>query len=462
MTTSQNISRQFLPSLPVRWAGARSLAAAFMVLLAVAVGLGLGSDARAASNGTPPGPSYVVRPESNQPKSEIGLGYFTLTLQPGQTQVLRVAIKNLGTNALAVYNYPTDGVAMSAGGIGYGTREIRPSLVGTWITLSLGQLTLAPGETRSIAATVHVPSGMAAGQYVGGVAFEDQDVQQQHMGSHIAINVHYRQVIAIVVTVPGKHAYAAKVIGVALHPLDTGCEATVTLQSTGNMLWKGTGTLQIGNTNQSTSIPFTIGSLLAGAVVSIPVSMPSLILRPGSYDVAVRIAAAAGGGTGAWNGLVPLTTAASQNPNGTLVPTVVLQPNAQSTRVVPATPALPATPKRGTTAQPTSVPILPVMAVIVVALLLLGAFVLRPATRRKPQSLLGLEYTQHARDQMALRAVSQAEVEQVFADRGITYPDQYGNPCYVRMVAGRRIRAVVARGSHPPLLVTVVSQAGEQ
>jgi hypothetical protein len=70
---------------------------------------------------------------------------------------------------------------------------------------------------------------------------------------------------------------------------------------------------------------------------------------------------------------------------------------------------------------------------------------------------MDLQYTRHARDQMILRAVTSAEVEQVIADPDITYLDQYGNPCYIRWVAGRRIRVVVAGGSNPPRIVTVIS-----
>lgn len=71
---------------------------------------------------------------------------------------------------------------------------------------------------------------------------------------------------------------------------------------------------------------------------------------------------------------------------------------------------------------------------------------------------MDLNYTHHARDQMILRAVTNVEVERVIADPDITYLDQYGNPCYIRWVAGRRIRVVVASGSNPLRIITVMSQ----
>ncbi len=182
--------------------------------------------------------------------------------------------------------------------------------------------------------------------------------------------------------------------------------------------------------------------------------MVSVALQPGSYDVAVRVMAMLGGGAIGWKGVVPLTSAVTTNQSGTPVPTIVLQPHGQPAAAVPATPA------HGTTRQTATLAWLGVAATVVV-LLLLGTFGLRLTGRREPRIALELQFTQHARDQMTLRGVSQAEVMQVLADRGVTYPDQYGNPCYVRMIGRRRIRVVVAGGSNPARIITVTSQAQE-
>ncbi len=51
---------------------------------------------------------------------------------------------------------------------------------------------------------------------------------------------------------------------------------------------------------------------------------------------------------------------------------------------------------------------------------------------------------------------ARAEIEQIIAIPGITYPDQYGNPCYVRWVAGRRLQ--VAQFMVPILLIFAFAQ----
>ena len=424
-----------------------------LVLCSAILGLGPCSSARAAAGKPPAGPSYIVEPDAGQPAAEIGRGYFTVTLKPGQSQTFRIAIKNVGSEPLGVYNYAADGMAMSAGGIGYATRLAPAKLVGTWLSMNPGRLTLAPGEASRVTATVRVPESTGAGQYVGGVAFEDQRVEHQHMSGAIAIDVHYRQLIAVEVTVPGAQIIGAKVTGVDLHQLGSGSYATVMVQSTGNMLWKGYGTLQVGNGRQSMSTPFEIGTLLPGVRAAVQVPLASVALLPGAYDIAVHAAGALGGGPIGWQGLVSVTSVASRNAYGTPIPTIVLQPHSQPTAV-----AAVISPKGAAH----RLPALLWLAIAAGSMaLLLGILGLSRSMRRELGMASAPEFTQHARDQMALRGVAQAEVKQVLADRAVLYADQYGNPCYVRLIAGRRIRVVVAAGSDPPRVVTVVGQVPE-
>lgn len=63
-------------------------------------------------------------------------------------------------------------------------------------------------------------------------------------------------------------------------------------------------------------------------------------------------------------------------------------------------------------------------------------------------------YTRHARDQMALRGISEAEVEAVLADFHTEYPDREGNRIVIGRPGGRRVKVVVARGSDPPRVIT--------
>ena len=69
----------------------------------------------------------------------------------------------------------------------------------------------------------------------------------------------------------------------------------------------------------------------------------------------------------------------------------------------------------------------------------------------------GLEvvrYTRHARDQMALRRISETEVEEVIRRHHTHYADRNGNDIYVGHPGGRRVKVVVAKNTDPPLVIT--------
>lgn len=63
-------------------------------------------------------------------------------------------------------------------------------------------------------------------------------------------------------------------------------------------------------------------------------------------------------------------------------------------------------------------------------------------------------YTKHARKQMAIRRISESEVEQALVGHHISYTDRVGNPIYVGRVLGRRIKVVVRKDSDPPHVIT--------
>jgi hypothetical protein len=72
----------------------------------------------------------------------------------------------------------------------------------------------------------------------------------------------------------------------------------------------------------------------------------------------------------------------------------------------------------------------------------------------KWRSAVALQYTKHARDQMARRGISENEVEAVLSDPAVRYTDKKGNPIFRADVEGRRIKVVVAKGTDPPRVIT--------
>lgn len=280
----------------------------------------------------PPVPttSYIVQPEANQARATIKHGYFTLTLRPGQAQTVYLVVKNTGTHVLRLANYAADATQIAAGGIDFGARHTKSTAVGTWITVRPKNLVLAPGEARRVSATITMPKKARAGDYVGGVAVENKAVQQQGTGSHLLIDVHYRQGIAILDSVPGTRTAAARVLGVALHPEPTGSQAIVSVRNTGNVLFKGSGTVDLlGNKGAVQSLPFKIDTILPGAVARIPLNLPNVTLKQGTYGIRVRLSSAHRVSLALWRGNVGFMLPQHRKPVRP-APNVVLQPAQQA------------------------------------------------------------------------------------------------------------------------------------
>jgi hypothetical protein len=68
---------------------------------------------------------------------------------------------------------------------------------------------------------------------------------------------------------------------------------------------------------------------------------------------------------------------------------------------------------------------------------------------------MDIVYTQHARQRMAFRNVSHAEVVATLRDPEVRYSDRKGHPIFTRYIQGRRIKVVVAAGGPPFVVITV-------
>ncbi len=67
-----------------------------------------------------------------------------------------------------------------------------------------------------------------------------------------------------------------------------------------------------------------------------------------------------------------------------------------------------------------------------------------------------LVYSNHARQRMTRRRITESDVELAISNADIEHSDRDGNPCYVKTVRGKRIRVVIARGSNPSKVITVI------
>ena len=293
--------------------------------------------------------AYAVQPQPGQPATEIGRGYFTLRLRPAAPCVVRVVVSNTGTTILRVTSYAVDAEPITMGGVGFGRRSDRRSMVGRWITLEPSSVVVAPGKSRVVVASIQVPRGQAPGQYVGGLAFENQLVRttdpqvrassgkkaRAHRMASFLIDIHYRQVIPVVITVSGDPRLSVRIDGVALINASWGSRATIAVHNAGAMLWNGAGTLRIQGPGMArAALPFTIDTILPGARAQVPVPLPRKDLAAGSYYLRISLRSRAAGPRIDWQGTVrvPAPTVRKATP----VTVHVLQPAYPAPTATPA------------------------------------------------------------------------------------------------------------------------------
>ncbi len=313
------------------------IAGLLLALLVPTAATGASAHAARAPVAPQPQTAYLVQPEADQAATTVRNGYFWLNVASGQIRRVHVVIQNVGTAPLRLRSYPVDSIQEPTGGVDYGTWQTPRAHVGTWMRLSPAEMTLAPGQTRRVTATIHVPHGVSAGVHVGGLAFENAQVQRRGQGSHVLIDVHYRRVIAMVLVAPGVLRTAARVRGVTLTTVALGSQAVVALRNSGTVLLTGTGTLTVtGKGRRTVATPFTLDTVLPAATDRVTVPLSTLSLQPGAYAVGVRVRSSTGAALIAWQGQVVVARPAVPTPlpNVTLPPVQALAHTAQRTPLV--------------------------------------------------------------------------------------------------------------------------------
>jgi hypothetical protein len=69
-----------------------------------------------------------------------------------------------------------------------------------------------------------------------------------------------------------------------------------------------------------------------------------------------------------------------------------------------------------------------------------------------------LRFSGHAKRRMVERNVSEEEVQAVYEEPDVTYPDATGNRCYVRQMGERSLRIVLAKDD-PDFVITVIDRS---
>ncbi|HEV8462951.1 MAG TPA: DUF916 domain-containing protein [Gaiellaceae bacterium] len=219
-------------------------------------------------------------------------GYFVYALTPGATTRGAVIVSNIGNAPGTVKLFTADATTGRTTGTVYETDK-KPTGAGSWVTLSTGSVTLAPGGHKQVSFTVHVPPGQKAGQWVGGIVAE---TSHQRAGSKtqgkasVQINIRDLTIVAVQTNVPG-----APIVKFSIGDVTTGGtrgfqQVIVHIANDGNVLAKPNGRVLIYDSSGKLvqSLSFTMDTFLPQTAIDYPVLLKKA-LAPGDYTATVRL-----------------------------------------------------------------------------------------------------------------------------------------------------------------------------
>lgn len=270
-------------------------------LLVSLAGLGLGllawsGVAQAEGNvsfGIRPTKAYVDNPES--------FGYFVHSLSPGESLSDEAMVMNSGDVPVALKLYAADATTALNCGTAFANEGQEGNGVASWLSPSLSEIALEPGEETVVPFTISVPSDALPGQHTAGLVVENVPGGEAAASSgdkaRFAVTVARRAGVAVVIDVPGPHVAGLEITSIRLKEQDDNQGATfeIAVRNTGNVFVRGEGSLVIkdqGGTELA-SIPIKMDTVLAGDATQFQVT-PNVRMADGSYLLSAALEYEAG------------------------------------------------------------------------------------------------------------------------------------------------------------------------
>ncbi len=263
------------------------------ILAALTFGAMLTATPASASPGTA---SFALVPQHYDPGLQATQSYFVAVAHSGDTFTNSVRVRNLGTHTGTALLYAVDATTGQTSGAVYLDRSKPRPGVGSWVRLGVDSVTLAPGESRVVPITVHVPAGAAPGDHLGGIVAENAEVQSSAGKGALQIRVRHLTIAAVLVQVPGPAAASVALTGARAGGEHGYQYVYLRLRSTGTLATKPQGRLEVFDASgkRVASRTFRLDTVVPRTVIDYPVLLPRLALPAGAYraDVQLRYAAA--------------------------------------------------------------------------------------------------------------------------------------------------------------------------
>jgi len=214
--------------------------------------------------------------------------FFDLTMQPGETRSLAVEIANPGTVATAARTYGSDVYTIVNGGFGARLRDEPQTGATRWLDYPTAVLALSVGESVRRTFEVAVPADARPGEYITSLVLEN-DVPIRDGGS-IGFDQIVRQAVGVVVNVPGTRS-PSLAIGEASHSVVAGRSViSVAVENPGNIRLGPVASFTLRDAGGAllSEAVVPMDTFYAGTGSSVEVPLDGL-LRPGTYTVRLSL-----------------------------------------------------------------------------------------------------------------------------------------------------------------------------
>lgn len=120
-------------------------------------------------------------------KNPLTKAWFIYSLEPGEVKIGKVNVVNTSHEAVAARLYPVDAVTTADGAFAPEAEDKGRIGVGAWVSLEASELSIEPGETKTVDFTMRVPNDAKAGDHMGALIVQSKAPQEEMSGSGLRI-----------------------------------------------------------------------------------------------------------------------------------------------------------------------------------------------------------------------------------------------------------------------------------
>lgn len=233
--------------------------------------------------------SFGIRPTKAYGDRSETFSYFVHELEPGSAMTDEALVMNSGDVPVTLKVFASDGITAVNGGTSFAQQGHGINGVGRWLSLSVTEIKLEPGESKVVPFSINVPPDASPGQHVAGLVVEappSGGVSPSRGGeAQFNVSVIQQAGVAVVIDVPGPHVAGLEITGTNLRQQDAqGATFVIDVHNTGNVFIKAEGSLLITDLEgkELTSIPLKMDTVLPGDTTTFQVTYP-VHLSDGRY-----------------------------------------------------------------------------------------------------------------------------------------------------------------------------------